>query len=293
MIASIVIQGREFNPADLEEIRHLIQANPSWTRWRLSRELCQRWNWFTATGQLKDMACRNLLLKLHRNGTISLPPAVPRSKPPQLQDQRRIPEILHSSASIDSPLNTLRPIRIVEARTDRCYDDLFNCLLHRYHYLGYKFTVGENMKYLAFDCHNRPLACLLFGAPAWKAKKRDDFIGWNPAARKRNLVYLTNNTRFLILPWVKAKNLASYLLASIMKRLTKDWLRRYSHPIYFVETFVDQSRFSGSCYKAANWRYLGETTGRGRQDRNHQFQVPPKYIYAYALSQKFRPLLQQ
>ena len=149
------------------------------------------------------------------------------------------------------------------------------------------------MKYLAFDCHNRPLACFLFGAPAWKTKKRDDFIGWNPAARKRNLVYLTNNTRFLVLPWVKVKNLASYLLASIMKRLTKDWLRRYSHPIYLVESFVDQSRFSGSCYKAANWIYLGGTTGRGRQDRNHQLQVPKKDIYAYALSQKFRPLLQQ
>ena len=235
----------------------------------------------------------NFLSNLGRNGTISLPPAVPRSKPPQLQDQRRIPEILHSSHPINSTLNNIRPIRIVEARTDRYSDDLFNCLLHRYHYLGYKFTVGENMKYLAFDCQNRPLACLLFGAPAWKTKRRDDFIGWNPAERKRNLAYLTNNTRFLILPWVNVKNLASYLLGSIIKRLNNDWLKRYSHAIYFVETFVDQSRFFGTCYKAANWIYLGETTGRSRQDRNHQLQVPQKYIYAYALSQKFRCLLQK
>ncbi len=283
-----IIQGRQVSAFNVDQIRLLIKQNPVWTRRRLSLELCELWQWYTSTGHLKDMSCRNLLLKLHRQGLICLP--APTRRPPQLQ-AKPIVEVLHSTDPIVANLSDLRPVRLIDAREQRWHQELFNCLLHRYHYLGFERPVGENFKYIAFDSLARPLGCLLFGAAAWKAKDRDSFIGWGSSCRKANLSLLTNNTRFLILPWVRVPNLASHLLSLVIKQLNSDWNTRYGHHLSLVETFVDRSRFTGTCYQAANWIYVGKTVGRSRNDRSHSIKVPVKDHYVYPLGKKFQRIL--
>jgi hypothetical protein len=160
--------------------------------------------------------------------------------------------------------------------------------LSEFHYLGYRGTVGENLQYTVTDTENRLLACLLFGSAAWKCKPRDEYIGWNPDQRARNLFLLTNNTRYLILPWIRVPHLSSWILGRVLRRLSEDWQRKYGHPIALVETFVERERFAGTSYKASNWLCLGTTTGRSRQDRRHTIQVPIKDVYLYPFDPKFR-----
>jgi len=288
MDTSMTIQGREISRSDILFIKDFILEHPSWHRTRLSQNLCELWDWRNANGDLKDMSCRNMLLKLDRQGHICLPPAI--RKPPQLGSVR-IAEMLHSTDPIATDLINLSPITIVDARENPYHHDLFNYFVHRYHYLSFRSTVGENMKYMAFDRRQRPLACLLYGAPAWKTQSRDRFIGWSPGVRQKNLNCLTNNTRFLIFPWLKVKNLASHLLGRVAKRINNDWLQRYHHPIFMLETFVDRSRFAGTCYKAANWIHVGHTTGRTRQDRHHTINTSIKDVYVYPLSKHYKQLL--
>ena len=283
----MVIQGRQITDKGLEQIRTLIRDNPSWHRTKLSKHLCVIWDWRAANGQIKDMACRSMLRKLHARGLVELPQSRCRSG----FRRRPIADVLHSTDPIVRKLKDVQPIRLVEVRSDPWYEKLFPCLIARYHYLGYDRTVGENMRYLAVDREDRPLAVLLYGSAAWKTKSRDQFIGWNHDQRQRNVNYLTNNTRFLILPWVTVKSLASHVLAKSLHQLSNDWQRRYGHPIFLVETFVDASRFRGTCYKAANWKCLGQTTGRTRQDTHHRIQAPIKDVYAYALHPDFRDKL--
>jgi len=288
MEQSVTIQGRHLTPDDVTQIRGLIVEHPDWHRTRLSKELCQLWNWRSAKGDLKDMSCRSLLLKLYHQGHISLPPQ--KRVPPHLIP-RQLPDMLHNTDPIFADLADLFPITIFDARESSYYQDLFNYFVHHYHYLSFRSTVGENMKYVAFDRYQRPLGCLLYGAPAWKTKSRDQFITWSPIVRRKNLNCLTNNTRFLILPWVKVKNLASHLLSRVAKRINSDWIRRYNHPIFMLETFVDRSRFAGICYKAANWIHVGQTTGRTRQDQHHTLHASIKDIYLYPLIRNYRQLL--
>lgn len=288
MQTSMTIQGRHLTKDDVSEINQLILEHPDWHRTRLSKELCRLWNWRNAMGDLKDMSCRNLLLKLYRQDHISLP--AQRRIPPHLI-KRKIPDVPHIADPISTDFADLMPITILDARSNKHYHKIFNFFVHRYHYLSFNSTVGENMKYIALDCHDRPLACLLYGAPAWKAKSRDEFIQWTPTVRQKNLNFLTNNTRFLILPWVTVKNLASHLLSRVAKRINDDWMRRYNHPIFMLETFVDRTRFAGTCYKAANWIHVGQTTGRTRQDQHHCIQTSVKDIYLYPLNKNCQSLL--
>ena len=288
MQESMVIQGRRVTPQDIQWLRRLINENPSWHRKRLSIEICQLWNWRAANGQLKDMACRNFLLKLERLGHILLPPPL-KSANNSLR-HRAIQPVLHQKSLIVAELHAVRPIRIAPVQ-DRWHDELFKTFLSLYHYLGYSGPVGENIKYMAFDRHDNPLACLLFGAAAWKIAPRDAFIGWDAETRKRNLHLLTNNMRFLILPWVRVQHLASHLLGQIAKRIGADWLQKYGHPIYLLETFVECERFRGVCYQAANWRQVGQTKGRTRNDRYTSIQAPIKEVYLYPLTPNFREIL--
>jgi hypothetical protein len=288
MYESMVIQGRCVTAQDIQWVRRLIKENPAWHRKRLSIEICQLWNWRTANGQLKDMACRNFLLKLERLGHILLPPPL-KSANNSLR-HRVIQPVLHQKSSIIAELHALRPIKIAPLQ-DRWQDELFKTFLALYHYLGYAGTVGENMKYLAFDRHDNPLACLLFGAAAWKIAPRDAFIGWDAETRKRHLHLLANNMRFLILPWVRVPHLASHLLGQVAKRIGADWIQKYGHPIYLLETFVECERFRGVCYQAANWRRVGHTKGRTRNDRYTSIQAPIKEVYLYPLTPNFREVL--
>ena len=233
------------------------------------------------------MACRTLLLKLEQRGYITLPR--PRS-PGRGSRQASIPYLPHNTASIACSLGALKPVQI-QLVEDTGLLPLFQGLLSRYHYLGFGNTVGENMKYMVFDRKHNPLACLLFGSAAWKCAPRDEFIGWDARIRKDNLQFLTNNMRFLILPWVQVPHLASHILARVTRRISAEWIEQYGHPLYLLETFVEQDHFRGLCYQVANWIYLGQTKGRSRNDRYATLKVPVKDIYLYPLTKRFREAL--
>jgi hypothetical protein len=282
----MIIQGRELFPRDIELIRRLIADNPDWHRTRLSKHICQLWNWRTDKGLLKDMACRSMLRKLEQRQLIVLPAARTSGN-----RARKIKDVSHPTEPIIESLAQLRPIEIAMVAKRGHDDDLFHCLMDRYHYLGCRGHVGEHIKYLVYDRRRRPLACLLFGSAAWKTQVRDRFIGWEATTRQANLQMMTNNTRFLILPWVQVKNLASHILAACVRRLRHDWQQRYGHDLCLVETFVDRSRFAGTCYQAANWMCVGQTQGRSRQDRYKRLTVPVKDLYLYPLMDDFRQRL--
>ncbi len=281
------IQGRILSQEDIEWIRQLISDHPTWHRSRLSKEICAAWNWVNGNGMLKDMACRTMLLKLERLGYLRLPAA--RSVCLGNSVRIRTP-VAHSTTRIACLLRDLSPLHIDVVR-DTATSQLFKHLLTEYHYLGFSGTVGENMKYIVYDHLQRPLACLLFGSAAWKVFSRDEWIGWKPPLRQANLHFVTNNMRFLILPWVQVPHLASHLLAGIARRINGDWIRRYGHPIHLLETFVEQDRFRGTCYRAANWIRVGQTQGRSRNDTDRILNVPVKDVYLYPLIPNAREVL--
>jgi hypothetical protein len=282
----MVLQGREVTAADIELIRALLAAHPARGRTPLSEELCCRWDWRNARGQLKDMACRTLLLKLERAGHIRLPPRI-RPSSNGLRN-RRPPVAPLACEPVLGPLRDLLPLSVSVVAPGSENARLFNGLLAHEHYLGHRNTVGENLRYLMRDRHGRPVACALFGSAAWKCADRDAFLGWDRPTRERNLQRLTNNTRFLIPGWVQVPHLASHVLGLIARRIRADWQGKYGHPVHALETFVDRSRFKGTCYKAANWRRLGQTRGRTRNDRAHRLRAAVKDVYLYPLVADFR-----
>lgn len=216
------VQGREITKDDIELVRRLIEANPSRNRTQLSKDLCLLWNWRASNGQLKDMACRTLLAKLEQRGHIILP----RPQTPGRGCRKvSIPYVPHKTTLVACSLSDLEPVSIQLVENAGLLG-LFQCLLARYHYLGFRSTVGENMKYLVFDREQNPLACLLFGSAAWKCAPRDDFIGWNAETRKANLKFLTNQMRFLVLPWVRVPHLASHILGRVARRINGDWMKK-------------------------------------------------------------------
>ena len=288
---TIIIQGRETTPEDISIVKRMISNNPKWSRWRLSVELSKEWNWYTAKGQLKDMACRSFLLKLDQLGYIKLPAR--KRKAPVRMKGNAIQPVLHDISPINHKLKDILPIEVIPLFLNTDYQVLFDFFLNKYHYLSYRGSVGENIKYLIFDCFHRPLACVLFGSSAWKVECRDRFIGWDKEIRKRNINLITNNMRFLILPWVSVKYLASHLLGDISRRIMNDWQKKYAHPVYLLETFVERDRFKGSCYKASNWIFVGETKGRSRNDRYSKLKVPVKDVYLFPLSKDFREELKE
>lgn len=284
MAQSYLIQGRNLHESDFAEIRCLIAAHPTWSRRRISVELAEAWNWRTGTGRLKDMAARSLLLKLEQRGWITLPPRR-RKASRRLPIEPELPLEDGSQTLISAKLAELTPIALQTVPTGH---PAFSRYLAHHHYLGYRGPVGENLAYLVQDRRGRDLACVLFGAPAWKVAARDCFIGWDHALRPRRLHLLTNNTRFLILPWVRVPHLASHILGRVIRRLSADWQAKYAHPIHLVETFVDRERFRGTCYRAANWTCVGQTQGRSRQDRARTLHVPVKDVYVHPLTPRFR-----
>jgi hypothetical protein len=282
-----VIQGQLIGPEDVALIRDWLEAHPNSNRTRLSRYLCECWDWRNEAGRLKDMACRSLLLRLEAQGQIGLPPRKTASVN-GLRNRQATP-ILHDQSPLEGPLRGLQPVTVEPIQESSAQGALFRFLLQDYHYLGHRNCVGENLKYLARSREGRPLACLLFGSAAWKAAARDQWIGWSAEQRHRQLGGVTNNTRFLVLPWASGvPHLASHLLGQVTERLSADWQRKYGHRIYLLESFVESRRFEGTCYRAAGWMEVGRTTGRSRNDRDFQLQVPTKAIYLKPLVANFR-----
>jgi len=283
-------RGQEISAEQVAFIRKLIAAHPGASRRELSAKLCDAWQWQQANGTPRDMVCRGLLLMLHRAGEIPLPPV--RYTPPNpLVRRPRPPARLIDTTPIQGPLNQLQPIEFQPVRRT-AEEPLFNSLMESHHYLGYEQPVGEHLKYLVW-AQARPLACLAWSSAPRHLASRDRFIGWSGAARRRNIRFIAYNTRFLILPWVEVPHLASHILSCIARRLSEDWERRYTHPIYFLETFVDPERFRGTCYRAANWVRLGRTTGRGKDDQTGPPNRSIKEVLGYPLTRRFRELLQQ
>ena len=290
MKKTIIIQGRDITQKDIEMVSKIINDSPSLNRSQLAKELARIWNWRTINGSLKNMAAYSFLLKLEKQGQIVLPP---RKRPPvSAKRNSSVPLVLHSSQPIITKLKTISPIKVIAVEDD-IELSLFKCLLSTYHYLGFSGAVGENLKYMAYDAGDRPLACLLFGAAAWSCAPRDFFIGWDSKTRAKNLALVANNMRFLILPWVEVAHLASHILARVSRRVSDDWRHKYGHHIHLLETFVEYGRFKGTCYKAANWHFVGKTKGRSRNDVYNTLKVPIKDIYLYPLTKGFRKALSE
>jgi Domain of unknown function (DUF4338) len=283
-------RGRVITPEDIAFIQQLIREHSGSSRRALSAKLCEAWQWKQANGAPCDMICRGLLLMFHRAGEIELPPV--RYTPPNPLAKRQPPAAMGiDTTPIQGPLSQLQPVEFQPVR--RTTDEpLFNSLMEHHHYLGYEQPVGEHLKYVAW-AQRRPIACLAWSSAPRHLGSRDHFIGWSAAARLRNIRFIAYNTRFLILPWVEVPHLASHLLGGMAKRLSQDWERLYQHPIYFLETFVDPTRFRGTCYRAANWIRLGQTTGRGKDDQTNRPNRSIKEVLGYPLTRRFRELLQE
>jgi hypothetical protein len=282
-------RSRSFNAEDIAGLRSLIAQNPTASRRKLSSIVCEAWGWRQSNGALCDMVCRSLMLALQRAGHIELPEK--RQSPHNGLAQRRRPatDFLMDRSPVECPFGELPPLTIRQVRRteEEC---LFNGLMESHHYLGYTQPVGEHLKHMVC-AGNRPVACLGWSSAPWHIGPRDRFIGWTPAVRRQNLHLIAYNTRFLILPWVKVKHLASHILGLAMRNISNDWQKAYGHPIHYLESFVDTQRFAGTCYKAANWICLGQTTGRGIKDKKHIVSLSLKDVLGYPLSKDFRSKL--
>jgi len=282
-------RGRIITAEEVAFIRRMISENPGASRRRLSEKLCEAWQWKQPNGELRAMVCRGLLLMLHRAGEIELPPVRLQAHNPLV---RRVAPaaMLLDTTPITGTLRELRPIDLQQVR--RTGDEaLFNSLIEHHHYLRYEQPVGEHLKYLVW-AQERPLACLAWGSAPRHLASRDRYIGWSAEARRRNIRFIAYNSRFLMLPWVQIRYLASHILSRMANTLSRDWEHLYGHPVHFAETFIDPERFRGTCYQAANWVLLGRTTGRGKDDQTHRPNRPIKEAWGYPLTRRFRELLQ-
>ena len=288
MDAPFKYRGKVLFTDDIGFINRLIGENPDDSRWVLSRKLCRAWNWVQPNGTLKDMVCRSLMLELHRAGHIRLP-AKKRDMPNPLTERRRPGKLTVDQTPVEGALSQIAPLQFRQVRRSP-EEKVFNSLVEQFHYLGYCHPVGEQLKYIVY-AGLRPIACLAFSSAPRHIGCRDRYIGWSQRLRKAHIHLLAYNTRFLILPWVRVTHLASHILGRMARILSEDWLAVYHHPIYYLETFVDKDRFAGTCYKAANWVYLGDTTGRGKNDQSHIPNRSIKAVWGYPLSRHFRRLL--
>ncbi len=289
MNVPLTYRKRVITQDDLALIVKVIDEYRSEGRSAISRRLCEIWGWRQANGQLKDGVCRGLLLLLERNQLITLPSRIINNN--NNSQRRRITPATFDfqPTSFTSALSDLTPIELCQVRRSP-EEKLFNALVRQYHYLGYSQPVGEHLKYLAY-AKGRVIACFAFSSAPYAIDHRDTFIGWSVEARECNRHLLAYNTRFLILPWVRVPHLASHLLGRISRTISEDWLKIYNHPVFWLETFIDTELFTGICYKAANWIFLGLTSGRGKYNKTQKQLTSIKAMYGYPLSRDFRTRL--
>jgi hypothetical protein len=279
--------GRVFTPSEVQLIQQIVSDCAAVGVEELAATVCELLAWQRPNGRLKIYESRRLLERLQQQGLLALPALRPRGP-------KGPPRVVPTSASdpqaeLHGSVGQFAPLVLERVEPDSEASRLWRELVARYHYLGYRVPVGANLRYLVRSQQylQQVLACLLWSSPAWKMAVRDRWIGWNPQQRARNLPWIVNNSRFLILPWVRVQGLASQILSRCARQLPDDWLRRYGYRPLLLETLVDGSRFAGTCYRAANWIPLGVTTGRGRMDRAHQAEgQAPKQVYVYPLGRQ-------
>ena len=275
--------GRSFSPLDIALIRRIIADDPKRNRTPISKMACELLGWYKPDGQLKEMSCRVALLRMQRDGLIALPP--PQKK--NVNGKLVIEFSSRTAPPLCAPVITVRRfdklnVAIVATKTD---SSLWNEYIARYHYLGHAPLPGAQMRFFVrYEEHL--VACIGFGAAAWRVAPRDRFIGWSDEQRRRNLHLVINNARFLILPWISIKNLASKTLSLVVKKLPSEWKNRYGYIPLLLETFVERDRFKGTCYKASNWIHVGSTKGRGKLDVRNKYPLPIKDIFLYQLNKK-------
>jgi hypothetical protein len=276
--------GRAFTAEEMGLISRLIAGPKKPNRAQLSRLVCDELRWFRPDGRRKDMTCRVAMLRMHRDGLITLPEPIKGNCNGRISPK--------STAACDPREQLTLPagdfgelhFLVVNTQADSA---VWNELIHRYHYLGYKPLPGAQLRYLVSG-GGHLLAAMGFGASAWAVAPRDKFIGWPTPQRKERLHLVINNARFLVLPWVKSPNLASRILGAVVKRVAGDWRERYKYTPVLLETFVEKERFRGTCYRAANWILTGQTQGRGKLDRHKKLSLPIKDIFLYPLAKDFR-----
>lgn len=275
--------GRDFTEKEIAWIKQLIADRPEMSRKDISVLWCQRAKWHKPDGGVKDMSCRVALLKMEKDGHFVLPPPKKKHTKPYKKIRTLLaleqPEINKKAGEFKLELE------VIDSRGSA----LWNEYIDRYHYLGYKTLPGAQLRYFV-KSEGQILALLGFGAAAWTTAPRDNYIGWDTPARKKNLHLVVNNARFLIVPWVQSKNLASKILSLVSKRICADWEQRYNYRPVLLETFVEKERFHGTCYKAANWVEVGDTRGRGKLG-NRDGEVPIKSVWLYPLCPDFRSCL--
>ena len=285
----LTYRGRQVSEADVRQIRELIAQHPKASRRALSKKLCEAWGWVQPNGALRDQVCRSLMLELHHAGHIELPPV--RFRPPNpLAERARPAPVELDRGPIRGRLADLGSLELRQIRREADEEATFNGLIEEHHYLGYTQPVGEHLKYLVYAQH-RPVAALALSSAPRHLGPRDRYIGWSTEQRRANIRLVAYNTRYLIMPWVEVRYLASHLLGRVQRQLSQDWQQLYGHPVYFVETFVLPERYRGTCYLAANWRWLGQTTGRGKDAPTWQPNRPRKDVLGLALHPRFRELL--
>jgi len=279
-------RSRQLDIEDIELIRTLISKHFERGRSQISRALCEAWRWSQPNGKLKEYAARDLLLRLEEQGFIELPP---RLRPKNNLKKKSFSQIpLFFKQQIGGSAGEHETPCICVTNSQNSY--LWDYLVYHYHYLRLPKLVGEHLKHLVF-IDGQVVACLAWASAAWKLRARDQFIGWEEPTKRKNLHLIANNTRFLILPWVRVKYLASRILSVCLRRLSTDWENSYAHPVYLAETFVDISRFEGTCYRAANWIFVGQTKGSAKKGNAYRYHGQPKAIYLYPLHPHFRRYL--
>jgi hypothetical protein len=282
-----LFSGRFFSPKELVTVQALVSDLQYLSITEISRTICELFAWKRRSGRLKDLECRRMLRVLEANGFLHLPYA----KPTNTRAQEYSKRLTNTSDTniLDAVQEDLTDIGNIQVRYVRPHDQRRNRewrdYVEKYHYLGYRLPVGAQIRYFAFGDRNprKVLACLQWSSPAWRVAPRDRWIEWSDEARRRNLHLVVNNSRFLILPWAHLKGLASKILSACSHRLPADWRRRFGSSPVLVETFVDASRYRGTCYAAAGWQLVGQTAGRGRSDRCHQTPGSPKHVYLLPL----------
>jgi Druantia protein DruA len=288
---SIRCQGRTLSGADLAGIQELIDSHPLWSRQRVFVELCRRWEWQTNQGVPKTYAARELLLKLEQRVGLRLPAVQEHQRRRSWGIPAELPLLRAPAEKIEQSLEELRPLTWHLAKYGTELRSQALGYLRQYHYLGCDRPVGSHLLYVVSDRLRRDVAVHLVGAAAWQCADRDRFIGWSSAARSRQLEKVANHSRFLILPWVRVKRLASHLLGQLARRLSQDWPIQHGTALALLESFVETKRFEGTAYRAANWQRVGQTTGRTRQEKHHRAAQPRKAIWVYPLQKNFRSYL--
>jgi hypothetical protein len=279
--------GREVNGASLIEIKEIVESCSGLSRTELANTVCELWDWRRPGGGLKTVECRQFLEQLESRGLIDLPPGRA-GRPPGVKTCVKRTQSGDELEVFSATVGELSPLKLSRVSTKEEREQWYE-LVERYHYLGYRVPFGAQVRYFIEGGGGKRLGCLQFSSPAWKMAPRDRWIGWNEEQRGRNLQKIINNSRFLILPWVEVKNLASAILALACRVVPGDWEGQYGIRPVLMETLVDRSRYRGTCYQAANWTHLGSTSGRGRQDRGHERHgQSPKAIYVYPLTSRYR-----